>query len=111
MEGVNILAEETCREYSILLGISIIIFALSLFFLIYHIMYVTNTNKFVSSICCILIFAICIAVIAYALSNMTTFYTKQKVTIDESVSFVEFTEHYQIISQEGEIYTVKLLTN
>ena len=49
--------------------------------------------------------------IATTILNMSTSYTKQKVTIDESVSFIEFTEHYQIISHEGEIYTVNILTN
>ena len=34
-------------------------------------------------------------------------YTEYQVTIDDSVSFNEFTEKYEIIVQEGKIYTVK----
>ena len=42
------------------------------------------------------------------LTNKTTpAYTEYKVTIDDSVSFTEFTEKYEIIDQEGKIYTVK----
>ena len=33
--------------------------------------------------------------------------TEYKVTIDDSVSFVEFSEKYEIISKEGKIYTVR----
>ena len=31
-----------------------------------------------------------------------------QVSVDKSVSFVEFQENYKIISQEGKIYTVEL---
>lgn len=30
-----------------------------------------------------------------------------KVTIDPSASYIEFTENYEVIDQEGEIYTIK----
>ena len=30
-----------------------------------------------------------------------------KVTIDPSCSYIEFTENYEIVEQEGEIYTIK----
>lgn len=30
-----------------------------------------------------------------------------KVTIDHSCSYIEFTENYEIVEQEGEIYTIK----
>lgn len=34
-------------------------------------------------------------------------YTEYKVTIDDSVSFNEFIEKYEIIDSEGKVYTVK----
>lgn len=37
----------------------------------------------------------------------TTEVTEYKVTIDDSVKYVEFTEKYEVIDQEGEIYTVR----
>lgn len=41
----------------------------------------------------------------------TTEVTEYKVTIDDSVKYVEFTEKYEVIDQEGEIYTVRERTN
>lgn len=37
----------------------------------------------------------------------TTEVTEYKVIIDDSVKYVEFTEKYEVIDQEGEIYTVR----
>ena len=37
----------------------------------------------------------------------TTEVPEYKVTIDETVSFVEFNEKYEVIDQEGEIYTIR----
>ena len=37
----------------------------------------------------------------------TTYETHYKVTIDDSVSMNEFLDKYEIIDQEGKIYTVK----
>lgn len=34
-------------------------------------------------------------------------YIEYKVTIDETVSFTEFNEKYEIIEQDGAIYTIK----
>lgn len=36
-----------------------------------------------------------------------TIYTEYTVTIDDSVGFNEFYKHYEIISQDGNIYTVR----
>lgn len=33
-------------------------------------------------------------------------YNEYKVIVDESVSFEEFTDKYEVVGQEGEIYTV-----
>lgn len=35
-----------------------------------------------------------------------TFHTEYKVTIDNSVGFNEFTNRYEIISNDGDVYTV-----
>ena len=49
--------------------------------------------------------------ISFGLSNCilqkTSDYTQYKVTISEEVNFVEFNEKYEIISQDGKIYTIK----
>ena len=42
-----------------------------------------------------------------ATSNPIAYETHYKVTIDDSVSMNEFNEKYEILDQEGKIYTVK----
>lgn len=37
----------------------------------------------------------------------TAYETRYKVTIDDSVSMNEFNEKYEVISQEGKIYTIR----
>ena len=34
-------------------------------------------------------------------------HTEYKVTIDESVPYIEFMENYKVINQEGDIYTIR----
>jgi len=45
-------------------------------------------------------------IFAYATYITTT--TEYKVTIDETVNYTEFTAMYEVIDQEGAIYTVRL---
>ena len=47
---------------------------------------------------------ICTTVVGCALWGPT--YKEYKVIVDESVSFEEFTDKYEVVGQEGEIYTV-----
>ena len=41
----------------------------------------------------------------------STYETQYKITIDDSVSMTEFYEHYEVIDQEGKIFTVREKTN
>ena len=43
--------------------------------------------------------------------NPTDYETQYKITIDDSVSMNEFNEKYEIIDQEGKIYTVREKSN
>ena len=45
--------------------------------------------------------------IASETSYATAYETHYKVTIDDTVSMNEFSEKYEIVSQEGKIYTIK----
>ena len=45
--------------------------------------------------------------IASTTSYPTTYETHYKVTIDDNVSMNEFNEKYEIVSQEGKIYTIR----
>ena len=47
------------------------------------------------------------AAVAVMTAKPTTYETHYKVTIDDSVSMNEFLDKYEIIDQEGKIYTVK----
>lgn len=41
----------------------------------------------------------------------TTYETQYKVTISDEVSMAEFYEHYEVIEQDGKIFTVREKTN
>ena len=41
----------------------------------------------------------------------TTYETQYKVTISDEVSMTEFYEHYEVIDQDGKIFTVREKTN
>lgn len=43
----------------------------------------------------------------FAIGKTTEYETRYKVTISDEVSMNEFLEHYEIIDQEGKIYTVR----
>ena len=49
--------------------------------------------------------------ISFGLSNCilqkTGEYTQYKVTISDTVNFVEFNEKYEVLEQDGKIYTIK----
>ena len=47
------------------------------------------------------------ALIGLGTSKPTAYETHYKVTIDDSVSMNEFLDKYEILDQEGKIYTVK----
>lgn len=51
--------------------------------------------------------SIIVACLSITKSKTNTSYIEYKVIIDESVSMVEFMDKYEILNQEGEIYTVK----
>ena len=50
------------------------------------------------------LFGVCIG---FTTGEPTEYETQYKVTIDDSVSMNEFIEKYEIIDQEGKIYTVR----
>jgi hypothetical protein len=56
-------------------------------------------------------FASFVSIVTFAVLALfcvdTTEVTEYKVTIDDSVKYVEFTEKYEVVDQEGEIYTVR----
>ena len=60
------------------------------------------------SFCFVLVLASLALIVLGATSNKNSIkYIEYKVAIDESVSLVEFYDKYEILDQEGKIYTIK----
>lgn len=113
MNGIEILNEVTQYTGSTgnLIG-GIIATLLSLLFLFIAILVITDKeNKTIGGFLICIIFTIILIFPAY--KGISSFinripYQIYKVTISDDVKFSEFTDKYEIISQEGKIYTVKL---
>lgn len=107
MAGVEILSQTPIMAdkvtLTVILVVFIIYFIISLILTLY-----SGATDFVpiTPIISLLITAL----ILKPYSDITTYETgryEYKVTIDDSVSMVEFLEKYEIISQEGKIYTIR----
>lgn len=108
MTGVEILNSQTvCDTLLPEWGIQISLMLTFVFLLVSFILAVND--KFVMAIICGLL-CIVFAVLA-SVGGMSVIksvpYIEYKVTIDDSVSINEFLEKYEIIDQDGKIYTVR----
>lgn len=74
-----------------------------------------NTMNFTPFVVCIIVGAIMScglgASMGAAFYTPTTYETQYKVTISDEVSMTEFYEHYEVIEQNGKIFTVREKTN
>ena len=107
MEGVTILSTAT-----VTLGLSwgaAILIALVVFvfmFILFSVLIVDEPIEYLfAAVAAFLLTAI--ALIPLWISIDPTEVTDYKVIIDNSVKYVEFTEKYEVIDQEGEIYTIR----
>ena len=109
MEGVTIL--NTIEVMASTWGFSIvglIIAILSLLFLIGIIFSIIKNEVFITSFLSMLVvFDVLISIMCFSSANEYFDHYEYQVIIDDSVSLVEFTEKYEILDQEGLIYTVK----
>ena len=108
MNGVEILSSETIYNtilpeccVGIGLGFAVVFVALTAFS-IAHEKYLAVILSSISVIVCIII-----AALGGTYSDTDINHIEYKVTIDDSVSMNEFLDKYEIIDQEGKIYTVK----
>lgn len=116
MEGVDILSVKDVQISHFYDKLAFIAFLIMLgIFVVTSIVYVIHnkkeSNKYALALL-IMVFGICISILTSVfVGTMFSFlegYEKEyKVTIDESVSMVDFYEKYEIISVEGKIYTVR----
>ena len=103
LQGVEILSQEVVNtvrcNYSILIIGIIVSMSLGVFFSCLAKSYCGQAILFLG------IFISLIFTLTFFIP--TGEYTQYKVTISDKVNFVEFNEKYEIISQDGEIYTIK----
>ena len=108
MTGVEILSSETIYntilpEYCLGIGLG-----LAFIFIIAAVFCLVNERVVLAFICMSLV--ICSAIVCglsdtYSKTNIS--HIEYKVTIDDSVSMNELLDKYEILEQEGKIYTVK----
>lgn len=111
MDGVTILSEMSVREVElwkvIIWGIMTAVYVV--FMILDHVKcwrYLSWLTRIVEIICILMIFAF-MSIFEYAfIYGYNTFQTEYEVTIDDSVGFNEFNKRYEIVSQDGDIYTV-----
>ena len=108
MNGVEILSSETIYntilpEWCIALG-----FFLGAAFIMATIFTFLDGHNILGCICLVaMIASIIVACLGGSKSKTDISYIEYKVTIDDSVSMNEFLDKYEILDQEGKIYTVK----
>ena len=104
LQGVEILSQKVVTGMTFNFGIFIIgvIFTIILAVIVSVLL---STNS-LFNIICIIGFIISI-VLGVVYANSSESYTQYKVTISDTVNFVEFNEKYEIIFQDGKIYTIK----
>jgi hypothetical protein len=110
MEGVEILSSETIYntilpEWWAGVGFLVLIFG----GLICAILCGYTKYPTIGATCLVLAACLCGSLLYCALSDNKNDvnYIEYKVTIDDSVSMNEFLDKYEILDQEGKIYTVK----
>ena len=109
MEGITVLSEnEIMNMPTWTLAITIIgfiIFVISVIICMSFNQEIIQIISGISSICCFILFIIGMFCTIFVTKG-TGKYT-YKVTISDEVNFVEFNNKYEIIDQDGLIYTIK----
>lgn len=107
MTGVEILSSETI--YNTILPEWCVITILLSVILVGFLSISISNQKLIPTILWTTLIVCClvIAVLAVTPNEHSVDYVKYKVIIDDSVLMSEFVDHYEILDQEGKIYTVK----
>lgn len=110
MEGIRILHTFT-DQWTPLLFILFLVLSVLLVGLTIYLSYIAIKNRtdkrlYAIAIGCLLATALCFLGLY---CNQGTGGEYYKITIDRSVSYLDFIENYEVISVEGEIYTVKFI--
>lgn len=112
MDGVTILSEMSVRGES--LGpvmawwfLTIVCIASSIWDNVEWWRYSEWHTRITSIICTLIVSSLVLTIAVGLCVEYNTFYTEYKVTIDDSVGFNEFTSRYEILSSDGNVYTVR----
>lgn len=115
MEGVIIQTERVYRGVPVAFAVVLILaMAAFLTWLLLNTIKFCKRNKNKIALCsCIFAatLALCTALSGLAINGAMTIHKDLIITIDDSVGFNEFTELYEVISKDGNLYTVRELTN
>lgn len=112
MDGVTILSEMSVRGENLGFVITWIILTIVLIaskiadtIIWWH--YSELKTKITSIICTVIVCGLPLMIAVDLCRSYNTFHTEYKVTIDDSVGFNEFTSRYKILSNDGDVYTVR----
>ena len=103
MDGVTILKEYAWRDLSLLTFLPSMILLVALLIILCVNVYEYIKTKYVGM--ALLIGALAFVIKMYESCQPT--YTRYVVTVDDSVNFNEFANRYEIISNDGAMYTVQ----
>lgn len=111
MDGVMILSEMSVRGMELW---KVIVWGVGIIFCLGGIIvdnvdywrYSSWATRVVSIVCTLMVFAFMSIFEVAFIYEYNTFHTEYEVTIDDSVGFNEFNSRYEIVSQDGDIYTV-----
>lgn len=110
MEGVKILSEIPVYDsiYSACFGFMGIVAAIIGIIMIFNFILAAMDKK-LNCICLLMIGCMCLYASYLSFLDMTSVvgHMQYKVIINDNINFNEFVSQYEIIHQEGEIYTVK----
>ena len=111
MEGVDILSEQVIYSSKVLVAlIGIFAFIGTLIFFVAFINSKRNVALSINLVCMIVCFItfLTLAIIDGSTNHLKNYgHTEYKVTINDSVSMNEFLNKYEILDQDGKIFTVK----
>ena len=108
MTGVEILSSETIYNVILPGWIGAIGFFMMIVFAISAGYFASDHRYFTTIICSILtVCGVVLMTLALSPNKSNVNHIELKVTIDDSVSMNEFLDKYEILDQEGKIYTVK----
>ena len=108
MNGVEILSSETIYNTILPECWTVIGLLLALVCTVLTIHFYVGLNDRAAILCLVLLIVSVVLTFLGLISNKNSIdYIEYKVTIDDSVSFTEFIDKYEVLDQEGKIYTVK----